>query len=74
LDAVFYLHSAICTGFIIVGGVGIECMPQCDGDDERSGITGFSVTGVTWESPDGTTYRRIIQDGEIVDREVSSGS
>jgi hypothetical protein len=49
-------------------------MPQCDGDDERSGITGFSVTGVTWESPDGTTYRRIIQDGEIVDREVSSGS
>lgn len=29
------------------------------------------LTAVTWTDDDGTQYRRTIEDGEIVDREVS---
>jgi len=36
----------------------------------RQPIMKFEATGVTYTDDDGTTYRRIIKDGEIVEHEV----
>ena len=36
--------------------------------DKRVGLQ--EVTAITWTDDDGTQYRRTIEDGEIVDREV----
>lgn len=30
----------------------------------------FEATGVTYTDEDGTTYRRTIEDGEVIEREV----
>lgn len=37
---------------------------------QSSAIALFETTAVTWTDDDGTTYRRTIEDGEIVDTEV----
>jgi len=39
--------------------------------EQPSGVGLQEVTGVVWTDDDGTQYRRTIENGEIVDREIN---